>query len=99
MVLTPPLLGQVGSARYAKLPLKEGAEPSGNTPFLHAHAELESGAQLWPQQAAILQEPMAFTCLQKRENIYEYMVADLRLLSEEPEAKAGGWFRPAWDTE
>ena len=51
-----------------KTVLKKG---KGNPSFFHAHLEPGSGAQLWPQPSAVLQEPVAVTHLEKRKDVYE----------------------------
>lgn len=52
---------------YKTVPKKGRGNPS----FFHAHLEPGLGAQLWPQQSAILQDPVAVTLLEKRKNEYE----------------------------
>lgn len=71
LILVPPLLGQVRSARCAKRPKKREQSFSGNASFFHAHLEPGSGAQRWPQPSAILQEPVAVTHLGKSKDVYE----------------------------
>lgn len=52
-------------------PYKRDQSFSGNASFFHAHLEPGSGAELWSQPSAILQELVAVTRLEKRKDVYE----------------------------